>query len=421
MSKKSEQGSLFSAILLVAGCCIGGGMLALPVATGITGFFPSLVMMLLCWLAMTSSALLLLEANLWMEEGAHLLTMSSRLLGPIGKGVSWVLYLFICYASLVAYTAGGAHILSDTLHLATGISFSYALACFLFIIIFGFMVDFGAHFIGRINAILFVAMIMAYFYLIYAGISEIYLSYLFYQDWSYSLISLPLLLTAFSFQTMVPSLTPYLKRNPQSMRWAVIGGTTISLVVYILWQATFLGIIPVEGEKGLLAALEKGQPAIPFLRDVVSNWWIGPVAEFFAFFALATSFLAIALGLVDFLSDGLKIKKEPKGRAILGLLIAIPTLLFAVFYERAFLTALEASGGFGDSLLNGILPVLMVWVGRYHKKLKGEIFMPGGRFVLSLIFLFFLFILVYEVLVHFNLTSSIYHTTEFKEALEVMN
>jgi tyrosine-specific transport protein len=74
-----EWKRLFSAIALVAGTCIGGGMLALPVATGISGFIPSTLMMTLCWIAMTASALLLLEVNLWMKEGAHMITMASTI------------------------------------------------------------------------------------------------------------------------------------------------------------------------------------------------------------------------------------------------------------------------------------------------------------------------------------------------------
>lgn len=102
-----QRGRLISAVFLVAGTCIGGGMLALPVATGISGFLPSTFIMTLCWLAMTASALLLLEVNLWMKEGAHVITMASTILGPIGKIISWCVYLFISYASIIAYTAAG--------------------------------------------------------------------------------------------------------------------------------------------------------------------------------------------------------------------------------------------------------------------------------------------------------------------------
>jgi tyrosine-specific transport protein len=80
-----KKGTVFGATLLVSGTCIGGGMLALPVITAPAGFFPSLVLMGACWVFMTLTGLLLIEANLWMEEGAHITTMASRLLGRFGK------------------------------------------------------------------------------------------------------------------------------------------------------------------------------------------------------------------------------------------------------------------------------------------------------------------------------------------------
>ena len=87
-----QKASLLPAMFLVAGCCVGGGMLALPVASGASGLFPSLFMMSLCWIGMTLSALLLVEASLWMEEEAHVITITSRLLGPVFKVIAWVLF-----------------------------------------------------------------------------------------------------------------------------------------------------------------------------------------------------------------------------------------------------------------------------------------------------------------------------------------
>ncbi len=102
-----NKGNLFSAMFLVAGCCIGGGMLALPVGSGASGFLPSIATMALCWLMMTLTALMLIEVSLWMEEGAHVITMTSRILGKPARLVSWFLFLYISYASEVAYAAGG--------------------------------------------------------------------------------------------------------------------------------------------------------------------------------------------------------------------------------------------------------------------------------------------------------------------------
>ena len=56
-------------ILLVAGCCIGAGMLGLPVLSAQAGFAPSILMFFVCWLFMARTGLLLLEVNCGMAEG----------------------------------------------------------------------------------------------------------------------------------------------------------------------------------------------------------------------------------------------------------------------------------------------------------------------------------------------------------------
>lgn len=402
-------GNVISAMFLVAGTCIGGGMLALPIATGVSGFFPSIVIMLICWLAMTATALLLLEVSLWMEEGVHIITMTSRILGLPGKIVSWGLYLFICYASIVAYTAGGGGLITKGFDTFLNLSLSKEIGCLLFIVLFGSIIDLGTRMVGRINAILFSAMIFAYFALIVTGIGEVQPERLRHSYWSYSLMAIPLTLTTFSFQTMVPSLTPYLKRHAKSLRLAIIGGTTITFVAYAIWQWLILGIVPVDGPNGLAEALRIGEPPTQFLREHVVGSWVGTLAEYFAFFAIVTSFLGIALGLFDFLSDGLHIRKEGKGKLLLAALIIIPTLIFATKFERVFLVAMESSGGIGDSILNGMIPVMMVWIGRYRRQFTGPYQMSGGKPALVAIFCFFLFALIVQIIAYVGHVPEIYN------------
>lgn len=347
---------------------------------------------------------------MWMEEGVHMITMSSRILGLPGKAVSWLLYLFICYASLVAYTAGGGVQIATAAADYFGLSLNKQLGAVIFILIFGGVIFLGNRTVGRVNAILFIAMVVAYFALVGIGIPEVNIDLLFHRNWSGSLLAIPLLLTTFSFQTMVPSLTPYLQRNVKALRIAVIGGTFLTFLIYLIWQFLILGIMPVEGSNGLIEALRLGEPATQFLREHVDSKWIYLVAEYFAFFAIITSFLGIAFGLYDFLSDGLGIKKQGFGRIALGLLIVVPTIIFATQFERIFLVALETSGGFGDSILNGIIPVLMVWLGRYKLGMdKGETFtVPGGKPLLAGVFVFFLFTLILALVLQTGIFKNLY-------------
>lgn len=392
-----KKGSILGASLLVAGTCIGGGMLALPVATGVSGFFPSFVMLLIGWAFMTTTALLLAEANLWMEEGAHVITLASRLLGPIGKAVAWLLYLFIGYASLVAYAAGGGELFSSAMERFFGIAVSETWAVILFVLIFGTVIYLGNVIVGRVNTLLMFGLIGAYLLLIGTGFGHIKWHYLLRSTWGNTLIAVPMLLTVFSFQTIVPSLTIYLKQDGRALRLSIIIGTTLTLLVYVIWQALVLGTVLLDGDHGLAAALAMGKPATEFLGVSVGNHWVGAIADFFAFFALVTSFLGIALGLFDFLADGLKIKEKGWGNVTLGLLVAVPTLAFALGMERVFLTALDTSGGIGDAILNGLFPALMVWVGRYYKKFDSEFRVPGGKPLLIFVICYALFVFAVEI------------------------
>ncbi|HXF29217.1 MAG TPA: aromatic amino acid transport family protein, partial [Chlamydiales bacterium] len=214
---------LVNAIFLVAGCCIGAGMLALPVATAQAGFWPSLAMMALAWAAMTFTALCFIEAGFWMKkDDAHVISMSQSLLGKPGKIISWCLYLFICYASLVSYTAGCGHLVAKVLDSSKTVS------CLLFAAIFGPLLATKHTTLGRANSIMFFLMALAYIGVISFGFGSIDTTLLDRHNWHMAPMGLPLLLTAFSFQTMVPSLHPYLNHHGPSLRIAVVAGTSIA-------------------------------------------------------------------------------------------------------------------------------------------------------------------------------------------------
>jgi len=367
---------------LVAGTCIGGGMLALPVGTSAVGYLPSMLMMTLCWIYMTITALLILEVTLWMKSGAHIITMASKILGPIGKIVCWITFLFISYASLVAYIDGGGHQLSLAFKNFLGFEVSKIYTGIAFAVLFGMVIQMGKNFIGRANTILFFSLVLAYFMLVFFGASEVRLELLQRQSWRARnmLMLMPILLTTFSFPGIVPSIVPYLKGDVKWLRFAIITGTTITYFVYLIWQSLVLGTIPWLGANGLAEAFLNGAPAIDGLRYVVKNPLLPVIADYFAFFALVTSFIGIALGLFDFLIDGLKLESKKITHTLLvNALIIAPSLFFALYFPRAFMMAMETSGGFGDAILSGIIPVLLIWVGRYKQGYRGAYTVRGGK------------------------------------------
>jgi tyrosine-specific transport protein len=165
----------------------------------------------------------------------------------------------------------------------------------------------------------------------------------------------------------------------------VFAGSVIPLAVYLLWEYIILGIVPAQGPNSLETSLGHGDFATQALRHVVGGAWVVWAAQYFAFFALVTSFLAQGLSLVHFLSDGLKVRETRKNMLNLTLLTFIPPFIFALVYPGLFIKALELAGGFFAVILFGILPALMAWLGRYHQKEIVLRFLPGGKAMLILI------------------------------------
>ncbi len=384
---------IFSGALLVSGTTIGAGMLALPVTTALGGFMPACLLYLVCWLFMAGTGLLLLEVSLWLPHDANMVSMARHLLGRPGKVLSWVLYLFLFYCLTIAYIAGGGSFVAALF----GNQLSPGVGVFIFTLVFSPIVYFGTRAVDRVNLLLILGLIVSYFVFVLIGSKNVHLEFLQRVDWGASLFALPIVFTSFSFQGIVPSLITYLNRDVKAVRKAILVGTAIPFVAYVIWELLILGIVPLEGNNGLLSAQSHGLSAIIPLKHFVSSPYTYVIGQAFAFFALTTSFLGVTLGLMDFLADSLKIKKTGAKKAFLFCAVFVPPLLIALANPHIFLSALTYAGGFGCALLLGLFPVLMVWVGRYVKGSQQPAQLPGGRALLLLFIAFVCFELIIEI------------------------
>ena len=390
------------ATLLISGCCIGAGMLGLPVLSALAGFEPSIFMFILSWLFMTCTGLLLLEVTLWFDEEVNIISMANHTLGVAGKTVAWVLFLFLFYCLMVAYVAGSGELFADFYHELTGLNVSNWVGSLVMMGLFGLMIYLGTHAVDHFNRVWMLGLMISYFLLIAFGASYVNPHYLQHRDWGATLYVLPSMIVSFGFHNLVPSLTHYLNRDAKQIRKAIIIGSLIPLAIYIAWDWLILGLVPVEGKEGFRAALSQGDMATRALKSAAGNLWVVDIAHYFAFFALITSFLGVALSFVDFLADGFQIQKTPLGKGFLCALAFVPAFVFSLIYPNIFLSALNYAGGFGAVILFGILPALMVWSGRYHKEMKGVPLVPGGKGTLIAVISFSILVVVLQLFYEFN-------------------
>lgn len=392
-----KQGSVLGGSLLLAGSCIGAGMLALPVITGVAGFFPSLVMLALAWFFMTSTGFLLLEANLKVGHDLSLISIAERTLGKAGKVLCWFLFLFLFYSLNIAYIAASGSILKDIVEDLFNWHIPDWWGSLGFTLLFAIFLYAGTRSVDYLNRLLMLGLIGTYCALVLLGSRHVQLDYLTVRHFAFSFAALPVLVISFGFHNMIPSLAMYLQGDIRRLGAVVLVGSLLPLLIYLIWEVVMLGIIPLEGREGLLSALDQGGVATSVLRKVVGKSWINTVAQSFALFAIVTSFLAQSLSLIDFLADGLKIPKVRFGRlGLVFLTLALP-FLFAYLYPGIFIKALNLAGGFSAVILFGVMPVCMVWILRYKEKRMQPQLLPFGRFLLGVIFLIAVSIFLLQV------------------------
>jgi len=382
-----RHGSVLGGSLLVAGTTIGGGMLALPVLTSPAGFLPSIAIFFCCWLFMTCTGLLFLELSLALKEDANIVTMAEETLGMPGKIFAWIVYLFLFYCLTLAYIVGCGNLLTEFFQNRI----PETLGPLLFVLIFAPFVYAGAKVVSKLNLFLMGGLAFFYICFVIIGAPWVKKELLLHQNWKLSLMALPIAFISFAYQGIVPTLVTYLDRNPLKIRLSIILGSLLPLLTYVIWQWLILGIVPYQGAQGLAEALKEGQNAVHPLKYFIGDPRVYLVGKYFAFFALLTSFFGVTLGLMDFLADGLNVKKDAKGKLLLCLILFVPPLVFAIFHPHVFLQALDYAGGYGSALLLGMLPILMVFSLRYWFKVPTQRQLPGGRVVLLLLLAFVLF------------------------------
>ena len=393
------RSKMIGGVLLIAGTAVGAGMLALPVATGMAGFFPSMLLFLLYSVYMSFTGLLMLEVNLWVGEGNNLISMAKLTLGRWGEIVSWIVYLFLLYSLTTAYIAGGAPLLLNVLQLTTGIQLPNWSGTIPLLLIFGFCVYRGARIVDLANRLLMCGMIITYLILVIFLTPHVNPKLLAHVDWKYAFMGISVAATSFGFHIVIPSLVTYMNRDIPRLRTVILIGSSIPFFIYLLWEFLTLGIIPLDGKYGILYGYEHGGNAANLMAASLNHSTLALTAQFFSFFAIITSFLGVSLSLSDFLADGLKIKKTRQGRCILYILTFLPPLIITLINPYAFMSALEYAGAFGVVVLLGLLPALMAWSGRYRLFLvtHNGFRAPGGKIALALTILLSIAIIGFEI------------------------
>ncbi len=361
-----EMKKLIGGIFILTGSAIGAGMLALPLVGAASGFTYSTIILILNWLLMTLTALLTLETSTSFKPyNNSFSTMTKKLLGTTGQTITWIAYLLLLYTTAAAYISGGTSLLDTVLKKALTFEISFGIEVAIFTLLFAIIVFWGTHIVDY--SIRFLLSIKIFFLIVMLTILAPYVdgNNLLAQPFhtKYLWAATPIFLNAFGFHCVIPSVVSYCNQPAKVMRWVIITATTIPLLVYIMWLFISLGLIPINGNLSYINIIHEGTSVGGLIQALVTtaqSKLISVCTNLFFNIAMTTSFLGVALGLFDFLADGLKRKNSYPGRLQTTGLTFLPPFLFVLLYKNGFVLALEYSAIFAV-ILEIFLPAILVY------------------------------------------------------------
>lgn len=374
---------VLGSVLMLLGTCIGAGMIAIPVASAHENFAINILLLIGAWLIMTIGAFAILEVNLWHKPGSNLISMAQSTLGRWGKIVTWLVYLLLMYSLICAYLSGASDIVQALLSYIH-INVSRWLATIIALALLGAIVVRGVKTVDMANRGLMSVKLLAYIIVVAAIIPHVHPYLLAQGDLQFHNSAFLVMFTSFGYATSIPTVREYLNTSRNTMKWVVLAGSTLPLVVFSLWLFVIQGLIPREGTEGLIAIASSGNTNSMLMASVsqlVHSYWLGYAAKLFISICAITSFLGVSISLTDFIADGIGRVKKGWDSIIVHAVSFLPPLAIVLLAPHIFISAL-AYAGIWCVILLIVMPLLMLYSGRHRKALSDKHILPGGRSLL---------------------------------------
>ncbi len=381
------KNKILGSALMIAGTTIGAGMLAMPLTSAGIGFGATVLLLFGLWLLLTYTGLLFMEVYQTAKRpDVGVASLAEQYFGMPGRVLTTGSLLILLYALLAAYITGGGSLLSGLMPEFSDADVKLKVSIVLFTVILGIFVIVGIKGVDGLTRLLFIGKIAAFLFVLAMMFPNVQMKNLMATPIDNKLIlaAVPIFFTSFGFHVIMASINTYLDADIRRIRIAVLIGTAIPLGAYLLWQLATHGVLSQSEFIQILQQDPTLNGLVKATREITGSAILGEVVRLFSALALITSFLGVALGIVECVGDLLKRVRLPANRLLLAPLTFVPPLMFALFYPNGFIAALGYAGLL-FAFYGLLLPIGLAWRAR---KLYPELpyRVAGGNAALILAF-----------------------------------
>ncbi len=361
---------LFEAVAIIVGTIIGAGIVGIPFVFAESGFITGVVVLCLVSITLFLSRLMLGEAVMRTSTPYQLTGYTEHYAGKYFKSIQAFVLIIGIFGTLLAYMIGQGEVLSA---LFGGESFHWALG---FYLVFSFLVIYGIDAVKRSELLMIITLFFVISAITVITAPDIQLSFLSSFDGGSFLLPFGVVLFASAGLVSIPQAWRVLNNsgNGHLMKRAIAWGAIIPFVVYFIFSALVVGVTG-EGTTEV-ATVGLGEAIGPHMA-IIGN--------IFSFFAIATSFLTLALALTNIFRYDYKFPR-PLASAIV---LVTPMLMF-FFGFRDFIYIISIVGALTVGI-NGLLSVLVFWRSKKLGDRKPEYSLSSGFAIPASVFLTVIF------------------------------
>lgn len=378
-----KQPSLFGGACIIAGVCVGAGMLGLPASGAGAWTIWTIIAITFTMLVMTFSGWLLLDVYKDYDLRASFNTVTQNILGNKMNVINNIAVYFVGGILLYAYITASGGILENLTHSWIDLGeFGSRIWSIIFVGCFSFFVWHSTRLVDRISVILILFMAISFVLSISGLITNLNSSYLFDtqntagSDYAkYVLAVFPVALTSFGYHHSVSSMRAYYGNEKQA-KYAISIGTFIALVLYLLWVISIFGVLPREKFGPIIASNSELDVLLDSIGNILETSYIKQMLNAFSIAAILSSFIGVGLGTFDFLADFFKFDDNKSGRTKAWAVTFLPPLFFSLLSPLGFLKAIGYAGAVA-TLWTCMTPALLAYKTR-----------RGNRFLIAIVFFF---------------------------------
>jgi tyrosine-specific transport protein len=359
MSKK-----FLATMFTLSGTIIGAGILGLPYVFAKSGFLTGLFWIVVLGAVMMFTNLALGEVTL-RTRGVHQLAgYAEKYLGKWAKRIMFFAMLFGIYSALLAYLIGEGESLS---RLLPG-NINPLILGFAFWVVMTLLLHEGMKGLKKVETYGVIAIIGIVVGIFFWFLPRIAVPNLMASDLTNFALPVGVVMFALLGFTSIPELRREIRGEEKKLKLAIILGTLIPIILYILFSAVFVGV------------LGKGVSEVATLS-------FGPFITILGIFTMLTSYFVLAFSVKDLFKYDLK--SSPMVSFVFSAIVPLLLYLLVSSFKMAGFAMILGIGGVISGGITGILIVLMNKKSKSSKK-KPEFVVPMNWIIVALITIIFI-------------------------------